>query len=287
MNIKGILREPLVHFLCAGAAIFVIGGAMEGGGADDRTIRIDKDDLLVFLQGRAQVYDKPAFAALLDDMSDDDRKRLVRDAALQEALYREGQSLQLTSADPLVRQRVVQQMRMIVLDEAAADMQVSDDEVRRYFDAHREDYAVEPRISFAHVFVAGDNGGQRALKIWDALRSGDVPFERAGEFGDRFLYQTNYTDADTETVASHFGDDFAAKAFGFTPGSWQRPIASRHGWHIVLPIRVNKAHPGAFAEVAEKVRLDALAEKRRKAEALALDEMLDSYRIETGGDLSA
>ena len=114
LSMRKWLREPLVHFLAAGLVLFVAVSWWEGPLDEGRTIRLSRDDLLVFLQGRAQVYDKESFAALLQAMAARERKALVHDAALQEALYREGEALNLAQADPLIRQRIVQQMRVLV-----------------------------------------------------------------------------------------------------------------------------------------------------------------------------
>ena len=80
------LAEPLVHFLLAGLTLFAAVSWWRGPLDEGRTIRPSREDLLVFLQGRAQVYDRESFARLLDAMPRNERRALVRDAALYEAL---------------------------------------------------------------------------------------------------------------------------------------------------------------------------------------------------------
>jgi len=280
MTAKGILREPLAHFLLAGGALFLIAAAWSGEDTSGRQIEVDREDLLVFMQGRAQVYDEDTFAGILDAMSAEEKRKLVRDAALQEALYREGEALDLAAADPLVRQRVVQQMRLLLMDEAAADMTVSDEEVRDYYEHNRERYRLDPSITFTHVFFPGADAREKAAQALTALSSGNVPFERAGQYGERFLYQLNYSDVSEPIVESHFGEDFARAAFKLQPGSWQGPIQSEYGWHLVLPMAVDAPRAPAFAEIADRVREDALAEKRQRAADRALDAMLARYEID-------
>lgn len=280
MTTRRFFKEPLVHFLLAGGALFLVAGAWGGEEESGRHIGLDRDDLLVFMQGRAQVYDEATFAGLLENMSAEDRQQLVRDAALQEALYREGQALELTSADPLVRQRVIQQMRLLLMEEAAADMRVSEQEVRAYYERNRGQYRLDPSITFTHVFFPGEGARAQAEQAFEALRSRQMPFEQAGQYGERFLYQLNYSDASEPIVASHFGEDFARSAFALEPGRWQGPVRSEHGWHLVLPVAVDAPRNPAFADIAERVHEDALAEKRQQAAERALDEMLSRYEIE-------
>jgi len=280
VNGARLRKEPLVHFLLAGGAMFAL-AALWGGGGDEagRDIRVGREDLLVFMQGRAQVYDDRTFAALLDDMPAEERRRLVRDTALQEALYREGQSLALAEADPLIRQRIVQQMRLLLMEEAAADLRVSEAEVQDYYSRNRAQYALPSGITFTHVFFAGEGSRRKAQAMLDRLRAEKVPLSKASEFGERFLYQLNYSEASSQLVSSHFGEHFAQAAFALHPGVWQGPVQSQYGWHLVLPVAVQPEREPIFADISEQVRADALAEKRQNAADGALDRLLARYEV--------
>jgi hypothetical protein len=273
------LKEPLVHFLAAGGLLFAASLALKGGDDEARTIRIGRDDLLVFMQGRAQVYDETTFQKLLDRMKPEERSALVRDTAIQQALYREGKALGLAEADPLIRQRVVQQMRLLLMEEAAAGLSLSDAEVKAFHARNRKDYALAPTVTFTHAFVPGAASGGQAAKLVSELRKRQVPFDRAGEYGARFLYQVNYVDVGAALVASHFGKGFADAVLTVPTGQWQGPIQSEHGWHAVLISRRSAMREPTLAEVLPTVREDALAEARQRAADRALDGMLARYTI--------
>ncbi|MCB2065589.1 MAG: peptidyl-prolyl cis-trans isomerase [Erythrobacter sp.] len=279
MILRRWLREPLLHFLLAGLAMFVLASWWEPRDDSGRTIHIGREDLLVFMQGRAQVYDADTFNALLDSMSADDREALIRDTALQEALYREARALNLAEADPLVRQRMVQQMRQILTDEAAGNMQVSDADVRAWFDAHQDQYALPPSISFSHVFLRAPATRAQAEGVLAQLRARHVSAAEAGDYGNRFLYQLNYADAGHDLVASHFGAGFADAVFAKHAGEWQGPVQSDHGWHLILPLRVTAGATPDFAQVADQAREDALADRRGRAAQAAMDALMQRYQI--------
>lgn len=275
-----ILREPLLHFLLAGGVIFALVSALAPADTSGRQIEISRDDLLVYMQGRAQVYDADTFAQLLDTMPADERGQLVRDAALQEALYREGLSLQIAEADPLVRQRVIQQMRSLVIEEAAAGLVLSDAEVREFFDANPDRYASPAAVSFEHVFFRGDDGEQRAVAARERLMAGEQ------EAGDRFPYQRSYSAAAAEIIASQFGTEFVPPLFELAEGAWSQPIRSDLGWHIVRITSANETLQLDFADVESRVRQDALAERRQELTRRALDDFLAGYEVRTTGDLA-
>lgn len=285
MKLPGLLREPLVHFLAAGGALFVLFGAFDTSDREGRHIRLGKQELLNFMQGQAQVYDARTFDGLLQAMKPPERAKLVHDAALQEALYREGEALGIARADPLIRQRVVQQMRLLLMEEAAAGMTVTDAEVQRHFAANRQDYALPATVTFTHVFLPGAQSRAQAEKTLQELRARAVPFDQAGRYGERFLYQINYVDVGPTIVESQFGKDFANRVLTLPTGTWQGPVASPYGWHLVLISRREPGRTPPLADVAATVREDALSAKRQQAADAALDTLLRRYSIKTADSL--
>lgn len=283
MNLKAWAKEPLVHFLGAGALLFLIAGVFAGSeDPDGRTVTINRAELLVHLQARAQVYDGDVFAALLDNMDEAERARLVRDTALQEVLYREGQALGLAQADPLVRQRIIQQMRLLLSEEAARDLSVSEADVRVFYEAHMSDYALDLSVSFSHIFFAGDGRKVDAEQALDQVRAEQVLSDSAGQYGERFLYQLHYADAGAPMLTSHFGAAFTSRVFEAGLNGWSAPIVSDHGWHLVLLNARNLGVEPDYDAIKDKVREDALSEMRQSASARAMDLLLEKYTINLG-----
>ena len=125
----------------------------------------------------------------------------------------------------------------------------------------------------------------QAAALLERLRSGHVAADQAGQYGERFLYQQNYAAADKGLVTSHFGPDFAKAAFALEPGTWQGPLQSAHGWHLVLPFAKDTGGIPELSDIRDQVREDAIAERRRVAANAALDKLLASYTIELGDGL--
>jgi parvulin-like peptidyl-prolyl isomerase len=284
VSLKSWLREPLVHFLAAGAALFFVAGWIWPAPEAGRVITVGEEQLLEHLQARAQLYDEESFAELLANMSDEERAQLVRDAAVSEALYREGQALGLAEADPLVKQRVIQQMRLLLMEEQASDVELSDADVRAYYDANTARYAEGARVSFTHVFFSKDRRGdaaEGAARAAIAELQGDaVPFSEAGQHGDRFLYQLNYAEAATREIAGQFGDEFTLSLFALEPGeTWQGPLESTHGWHVIGLRAKQEPRIPPFEEIAGRVAEDALAEARSARAIAAIDRLMANYEI--------
>jgi peptidyl-prolyl cis-trans isomerase C len=271
------LREPLFHFLIAGAALYL--GAswlapVPGGG---RSIVIDEDRLVTALQQRSGVTDEKAVRAGLAAMPAGERAKLVHEAAAEEALWREGRSLGLDQVDGVVRMRVLQQMRLVLAGEATRGMVVSDAEVAAFYEANRNSYGEPAAFTFSHLFYAGPDGEARARTALARLRAGR---ERREQTGDRFLYQSNYAGAGAEELAGQFGIGFVETMKDLMPDpSWQGPVKSDHGWHLVLLRSKEAARVPALAAIESRVREDALAAKRARAVDASVDRLLGHYHV--------
>ncbi len=290
MTLKSWLKEPLVHFLAAGAALFVLASWIWPAPEAGRVITIREAQLIDHLQRRAQLYDEEGFRELLAGMSEEERAQLVREAAVTEALYREGQALGLAEADPMVKQRVVQQMQLLLAEEEAADVELTENDVRAYYDANQARYAEGARVSFSHAFFSTERrgpGAAAAARAALAEMQGKASFGEAGLYGDRFLYQLNYADAAAREIAGQFGEEFAAKLFELEPGQqWQGPIQSEYGWHVVGLSAKNAPRVPPFDEIAGRVAQDAITDARAQSAMAAIDRLLENYEIrdEAGAD---
>lgn len=285
MKAPGWLREPLFHFLLAGAALYFGASWLAPAPDSGRTIVIDEDRLVTALQQRSGVTDERAVRAGLAAMPATERAKLVHEAAAEEALWREGRALGLDQVDGVVRMRVLQQMRLILAGEATRGMTVSDAEVATFYAANRDSYGEPAAFTFSHLFYADPEGEAHARTALARLRAGR---QRADETGDRFLYQSNYTSAGAQEIAAQFGIGFVEAITDWTPGAaWQGPVKSDHGWHLVLLREKEAAQVPPLAAIEARVREDALAAKRAKAVEASVDRLLERYHVSERSGASA
>jgi len=272
------LREPLVHFLIAGALLYFGASIPSPAPEAGRVIVVDEDALATSLLRQTGTTDRKVALEAVKRMPAGEKQKLIHQTAADEALWREGRALGLDTIDGVVRMRTIQQMRQVLTAEAAADLSVSDVDVRRYYEANRNAYAEPASASFGHLFFAGPDGKARAEAALARLRSGSA----ATEYGDRFLYQSNYADAGIEELAGQFGIGFVDALLKLKPGTeWQGPIKSDHGWHLVMLRALTPAKVPPLADIEQRVRADVLDAKRAEATDSAVDKLLDRYDVRT------
>jgi parvulin-like peptidyl-prolyl isomerase len=289
-SLRRLLREPLVHFVLAGAVLFAAFALVRGprpSAADDSTIVVDRRALLTYMQYRANAFDAATFEAALDAMSEQDLAQLIDDYVEEEALYREAKTLGLDGSDYVIRQRMIQKIKFLLGDAAAPDAKVEASALNEYFAAHKREYAIEPSVTFTHVFFDAERRGGDEHARADAeravheLNAAHAQFNDAPGHGDRFPFLKNYVDRTFDYVASQFGQEFAAELATLKPGEvWQGPLRSAYGEHAVLLTRRTELRLPALDEIRDRVEGDYLRE-RADAELKKLTETVrDRYRVE-------
>ena len=80
-------------------------------------------------------------------------------------------------------------------------------------------------------------------------------------------------------MAKEFGPQFAVALEKLKPGSWQGPIESGYGWHLVYIDTVIPGRIPAFEEMEPDVKTAWLAEQKQQAWQKAYTEMRAKYTV--------
>jgi len=286
--LKRFLKEPLVHFLAAGLGLFVLFGIVnrDEPDADPNVVTVDHDALLTFVQYRIKAFNPTLAEEKLSSLSDDELQRLIDDYVREEVLHREAVALGLGEDDYIIRRRLVQKLEFITEGFAEAGAKVDQSALRRYFDANKADYYVEPFVTFTHVFFeTEDRPREQAhtaaeMKLVELNRNG-VHFADAPQHGDRFLYHVNYVERTPEYVASHFGVPMAKAVFELEPNDfvWRGPFDSPYGVHLVLLTTNEPGRDPELAELEGRVREDARRAMIREETEAAIDDIVETYDV--------
>lgn len=286
---KRLLKEPLVHFLAAGLGLFVLFGVVNretDADGDSKVIVVDRDALLTFVQYRTKTFEPSVAAARLDKLSDEELERLIDDYVREEVLHREALALGLDRDDYVIRRRLVQKVEFITEGFAEATSEVDEAALRRYFDANKDDYYVEPYVTFTHVFFEIEDRPReqaRALaeKKLAELNRDEVLFSDAPQHGERFLYHINYVERTPEFIASHFGIDLAKALFELPADDevWVGPFDSQYGVHLVMLTTNEPGREPTLEEIKGRVIDDARRAAIRERTGEAIDDIVDAYDV--------
>lgn len=286
-----LVREPLLHFLLLGIALLVayqeIGNNVVTD--DTRTIIVDRDSVLNFLQYRASNFDRSYFNPVIDSLQKPELQRIVNEYVREEALYREAKALQLDRNDHVERLRLIQQLELITHGIAETQVSLTEQDARRYYDAHKQEYWVDSNITFSHVFFSRHRHGSDKAKnlarseLQNLIRN-KVSFEQAVSHGERFLYHVNYVKSDPEEVASHFGHTMQKLLFSLPVSQrWDGPFESSHGFHLVMLIGSEAGNHPPFEEIRDRVKQDQNRAVTRRIFEQSLQSIVKTYNVRVIG----
>jgi parvulin-like peptidyl-prolyl isomerase len=274
---KRFLREPLVHFLLIGAVLFGLYSFTQDGRtatASSKEIRLTLDELAQLALVFQSQWRRPPTPQELE--------RMVENRVQQEILYREALAMGLDKDDEIVKRRMAQKMQFLAEDVAAA-REPTTAELKAWFEKESARFAQPPRLSFRHLYFSPDRRGARAHedagKALAKLAGQPVDAKVAASLADPFMFQDYYRDRAPEYLGREFGPQFALTVAKLTPGSWQGPVESGFGWHLVFVDTVIPGRVPAFEEIEPDVKTVWLAEQKAQAWEKAYREMRAKYTV--------
>jgi peptidyl-prolyl cis-trans isomerase C len=271
------LHEPLLHFLAIGLLLFVVDGMLNAGpGRSGNAGRIE------VTEGDLRQLEAAWIAQWRRPPTPDELRNLLAARVREEILYREALALGLDRDDTIVKRRLAQKMEFLAEDVSGL-REPTADKLRAWYVKNGERFALPGRRSFRHLYFSVDQRGERAREGAARARErlAGVPADAPGAavLADPFMFQDYYADRTPEQVAGVFGSTFAEALFRLEPGSWQGPLESGLGWHLVW---VTSSVPGrapAFEEIEAPVRAGWMDERRAESRRRAFEAMAARYQV--------
>jgi peptidyl-prolyl cis-trans isomerase C len=275
--VKRWLREPLLHFLLIGLVLFGVYAYTNRGriGIESpRRIVLSLDELRTMTAYfESQWHRAP---------TPQEFQAMVEDKIKEEVLYREGLAMGLDKDDTIVKRRMAQKMQFLAEDVAAAH-EPSTAELKAWFEKNTDKFALPSRYSFRHIYFSPDKRGKNAYNdaVQTLARIAGQPEDSPliPSVADRFMFQDYYGDRAPSAIAKEFGPQFAVALEKLKPGSWQGPIESGYGWHLVFVDAVIPGRIPAFEEVESEVKTAWLGEQKAQAWQKAYQTMRAKYTV--------
>ena len=269
------LREPLVHFLFIGSLLFALYGAWNHSSQPgSKRIELTPDDLRQLQIGFASQWERQP--------TPEELAGLMENRVREEILYREALAMGLDKDDDIVKRRMAQKMQFLAEDIANAH-EPTTAELKTWFERNQDKFLLPGRITFRHLYFSPDRRGQRAhddaLKVLAKIAGQPEDSKAAAALADTFMFQDYYGDRSQEQLTKEFGSQFAQGVFKLKPGSWQGPIESGYGWHLVFMDSVTSGRIPAFEEVEADVKSAWLADQRDQAWHKAYETMRAKYTV--------
>jgi hypothetical protein len=278
IRLGALLREPLVRFFLIGGAIYILYGLI--GNSDEAVT----DDIFVSaaqIQRMAQTWQKTR----MRPPTEGELRALIDDYVQEEVYYREAVALGFDRDNPIVR-RVLRQKMEFLADAYNAGQAPTEEELQAYLSANEALFQSNLDVSFTHVFFSDERGNDGALKAAEQalaiLRendSGDVAVAQVEASGDPYPLESADQSFSRRDLVKLFGSRFADQVEIIETGSWQGPVMSGYGQHLVnVSVRTLPATL-ALPEVRDDVTRAWREEQRKINSAEFYRRLRDGYTL--------
>jgi hypothetical protein len=234
---KRILKEPLLHFLLLGAAIFAAYGLVsKRSSGEPGKIVISVGQVAAMAESFAGTWRRPPTREELEG--------LIRDRVQEEVYYREAMALGLDKEDTIIRRRLRQKLEFLT-DDVAALAEPTDDELSAYLKAHADTFRVQRQ--FTSAGLSRPRAARRNLRhgLLAQLQQVRPMFAVGRSIPARTRFRQRH-----HRGAKQFGEN-SRRSGQLSLGQWQGPVESAYGVHLVFISERTEGRVPALAEVRD------------------------------------
>lgn len=273
MSVKKLWREPLVHFLLLGAAIFLLYG-------QTREVAEVAPDRIIVTGGQVEQLAANYRRTWMRPPTEDELNALIDNHVREEVFYREALAMGLDQDDPQVRRRMRMKLEFILED--LSSQQVTDEKLESFMQQHPDKFHIGARVSFQQVFLNPDNYSDlqaEAEKLLARLNGGVAAEDQVKLLGDRIMIPGAYQLASKSEIARFFGERFAGEVIELMPGEWIGPVYSEYGGHLVKIDDRIESHQPTLEDVRAQVEREYQAQVRKQQKDLAYEQLRKRYEV--------
>jgi hypothetical protein len=268
-----LLREPLLHFLVLGAALFALFGAVNKKDAEaPAKIVISEARIATHTDRFARTWRRPP--------TQEEMQALIEDDVRDEVFYREGRAAGLDRDDLVIRRRVRQKMEFLAED--IATVEPSEEQLAAHLASDAERFRTEDRLTFRHVFLSATRRGGAlegdAKQIATTLVHANATGEAAA-IGDPFLLGETFRQMPQSEAVRTFGEGFAKQLAAAAPRRWQGPVSSSFGVHFIFVDERTRGSLPPLDTVRGAVQREWLNARRVEAEEKLYRTLRDRYQV--------
>lgn len=188
-------------------------------------------------------------------------------------LFRDALALGMAEQDLVARRRLIQRMSQQLTGDIAVDPAA----VQRFIEQHPDRYGQPARYRLTQVFIANDATPERAHRLRDALVDGDV---RPDDAGDPFLLAALPAWVSQPELARLLGPEVAKALPHLATGEWSSPLQSAWGWHLIRVEARQAAGNAISSDLRRRATYAWLAEREQTLLQQALQTLAVRYPVE-------
>jgi hypothetical protein len=279
-RLQALLREPLMHFLLIGAALFLVFDQVGDPVEVDNRIVISQADLDILARDWLRRTGRPPSPQQVEQQ--------LRQYIREQVLSREAVNLGLDRDDVIIRRRLAQKMQFL-FDDLGQVPDPTDADLNVFMSKHVERFTLPATLSFRHIFLDPDSRGEaiqdQAQQLISRLQESNAVVDTS-ELGDPILLPLQFDNQTRLQISNLLGDEFAGQVYSLPVNRWSGPVASGYGLHLVYVHSRTAARVQPLAEAQQSVIRQWRAEKQQELNDLFYQGIHQRYEIILDDDIA-
>lgn len=270
------IKEPLLHFLLLGGLLFFMYDMNSDNTVSTKSIVISKAEIKhlksLWTKTRQRVPTQSELQVLIEHE--------IR----EKIMYKEALALGLDQGDSFVRRRLAQKMEFFSSD--LADLaKPSEEELLQYMSTNKEMFKSPGKISFMQVYIDPTKHELQtyAQTLLETLKSKGNEAD-ISTLTDSRMFKQIYTGESEYSLKKKFGETFVKELFALPVQTWQGPITSGYGEHLIFIDSVTPSQQEPLNLVRDKVVMEYKAQKRKEMDKVFYGNLRKSYDVTVESD---
>ncbi|NMM48281.1 peptidyl-prolyl cis-trans isomerase [Marinigracilibium pacificum] len=276
---KRFLKEPFLHFVLIGFAIFIVYALTVDDNDSENAIIIDNSDISHMVSiWELQWQRKPTTEEL---------SGLISKTLKQEIMYREALKMNLDHNDEVIKRRLAQKMDFITSDVSAMVNNPTDKDLKNYYNKYSERYMRPAQYSFYQICFTFDNHSDPVNQAKSVLEEhGNVSIEEFTKLGDPLPFPFYYESIYANKLNSELGGNIAETMEGLPLNQWTGPVESGFGTHLVYITEKIEPQLPSFTQMKDVIKRDYDYDMEQESREKIYENLKSSYNIKLEADIN-
>jgi parvulin-like peptidyl-prolyl cis-trans isomerase-like protein len=269
---KKILKEPFLHFIVIGIALFVLYGLVNDKTSSKNTILINDFDVSNIIAGWEMQWKRPP--------TEKELQNLISLKVKQEIFYQEALKMNLDHNDEIIKRRLAQKMKFLSNDIASLK-EPTDEELQEYFKGNSDKYLTPYSYSLYQITFSPDKRENNYNDAVETLAKNPIAtFEEMKDKGDKLPFSYFFEDVSANDLGLQLGSKFPEALLERDSNKWIGPVPSGFGYHLVYITKIQEPQLPEFNVIKMKINDDFEYDHQKEIDELIYTELKKKYKIE-------
>jgi len=269
---RKLLKEPFLHFIAIGIALFVLYGLVNDKTSSKNTILINDFDVSNIIAGWEMQWKRPP--------TEKELQNLINLKVKQEIFYQEALKMNLDHNDEIIKRRLAQKMKFLSNDIASLK-EPTDEELQEYFKTNSDKYLTPYSYSLYQITFSPDKRENNYNDAVETLKQyPTASFEEMKDKGDKLPFSYFFEEVSANELGLQLGLKFPEALMDKEIDQWIGPIPSGFGHHLVYITKIQEPQLPEFSVIKIKINNDYEYDHQKEIDSLMFALLKKKYVIE-------